>query len=69
MGKEGERKKGLNSGEDSAGPFGGGLEDSFKGANKHRDFSPLFVYILFKCCLEQTKLETSEQRNAKTHAQ
>jgi len=50
--------------------FGGGLQDNLKAVSKQRDFSPtFFVYILFKCCLEQTKLETNELTNSQTHTQ
>ena len=48
--------------------FGGGLQDNLKADSKQRDFPPpFFVYIIFKCCLEQTKLETNEPTNSQTH--
>ena len=50
--------------------FGGGLQDNLKAVSKQGDFSPTFFgYILFKCCLEQTKLETNEPTNSQTHTQ
>lgn len=61
------RRKSLKRSESFAAQFGGKLVDHFKAAESvGKFFPPFFVAILFKCCLEQTQLETNEQTTSKS---